>query len=253
MNKSLFTFLSLMIFTALIHGQTPGNLTVTATTSTAGGNYAPKNIVAIWIEDDQGNFVKTLLAYAATRKTHLNTWEASTTAAGSPFNVVDAITGATRSSHGTRTCTWNGTDVNGTVVPDGIYKVWMELTDKNATGNFSSFEFTKDTNAINITPFNVPSFASISITWEPVLTSVEDQSPGNFIRVFPNPTLGTFMVKAEKLERVQVRNATGALLIEQESPGIDLAGQPDGIYYVKIITGRGSVVKKVLKQSKSSR
>jgi nitronate monooxygenase len=56
-------------------------------------------VVAIWVEDNQGNFVKTLLAYAQNRKTHLNTWEASTTAAGIPFNTVDAITGATKTSH----------------------------------------------------------------------------------------------------------------------------------------------------------
>ena len=250
MKKTIFTILLLTMAAALIHGQTPGNLTVTATTSTAGGNFAPKNIVAIWIEDDQGNFVKTLLAYAATRKTHLNTWEASTTAFGSPFNVVDAITGATRSNHGTRTCTWNGTDVDGTVVPDGTYKVRMELTDKNATGNFSSFEFTKDTIALNITPFNVPSFGSISIIWDPILTSVKDQTLDNRIQVFPNPSAGNFKVRGENITWIEVRNAAGALLFEQESPFLDLTMQPDGIYYVKISSGRGSVVKKVLKQSK---
>ena len=123
--------------------QTEGTLNVSAATSAAGGNYAPKNIVAIWVEDNQGNFVKTLLAYAQARRTHLNTWEASTTAAGSPFNAVDAITGATKTSHATRTCTWNGTDVNGALVADGTYRLRMELTDKNATGNFSTFTFIK--------------------------------------------------------------------------------------------------------------
>jgi len=77
---------SLVLITGIYaKAQILGTLTVSTTTSNAGGNYAPRNIVAVWIEDEQGNWVKTLLAYAATRKTHLNTWEASTTAAGSPF------------------------------------------------------------------------------------------------------------------------------------------------------------------------
>jgi hypothetical protein len=137
MKKSILTSVIILLTVSWINAQTDGVLNVTATTSSAGGNYAPKNIVAIWIEDDQGNFVKTLLAYAQNRKTHLNTWEASTTAAGSPFNTVDAITGATKTSHGTRTCSWNATDINGAIMPDGTYKVWFELTDKNSTGNFS--------------------------------------------------------------------------------------------------------------------
>ena len=47
---------------------TPGTLHVTTLTSAAGGNYAPRNIVAVWVEDSNGVFVKTLLAYANTYK-----------------------------------------------------------------------------------------------------------------------------------------------------------------------------------------
>jgi hypothetical protein len=65
-------FVSLFSLTEL--AQTTGDLVVTTTTtSEAGGNYAPRNIVAIWIENDQGEFVKTLLAFAQNRKSHLNT------------------------------------------------------------------------------------------------------------------------------------------------------------------------------------
>ncbi len=126
-----------------LSAQTTGKLDVSVTTSSTGGNYAPRNIVAIWIEDESGNFVKTLLAYAEKRIQHLNTWEKATNAKGSMYNRTDAITGATKSSHGTRTCSWNGTDYNKNLVADGKYFVCMELTDKNSTGNFSKFEFTK--------------------------------------------------------------------------------------------------------------
>ncbi len=96
------------LYAGIISAQTNGTLAVSVTTSSAGGNYAPRNIVAIWIEDSSGKFVKTLLAYANSRKNHLETWKTSTTTAGSAYNTTDAISGATQTSHATRTCSWNG-------------------------------------------------------------------------------------------------------------------------------------------------
>lgn len=138
-------------------------LYVTAITSTAGGNYSPRNIVAIWVTDNSGKFVKTLTFYAAQRKTDLTNWVAA-----SGFNTTDAVTGATRTSFGTITAKWNGTNTSGTVVADGTYNVCMELTDKGGTGNYSQFAFTKGASELNFTPANVSSFSSISIKWMPL-------------------------------------------------------------------------------------
>jgi hypothetical protein len=247
MKKFILASILVLLAISKIKAQTSGTLTVSATTSSAGGGYAPKNIVAIWIEDEQGNFVKTLLAYAQNRKTHLNTWEASTTAAGSPFNTVDAITGATRTSHSARTCTWNATDVNGTVVPDGIYKVRMELTDKNSTGNYSTFTFTKDTNQVSLTPSNVPSFSSISINWVPLLTGIGDNILSENYRIYPNPTSGVFTISGENISEVQIRNVAGDLIYGGISTVINLNNQPDGIYLVKITADKGTITRKIFK------
>jgi hypothetical protein len=247
MKRSILTILLFLAATSWINAQTSGTLTVTATTSSAGGNFAPKNIVAVWIENEQGNFVKTLLAYAQTRKTHLNTWEASTTAAGSPFNTVDAVTGATKTSHATRTCTWDGTDINGTLVPDGTYKVRMELTDKNSTGNYSTFTITKDTNPENQTPANVPSFSSISINWEPVLTNIGDNAFTESYKIQPNPTTGIISITGENIREIQISNISGALIYRSQSPSADISHQPDGVYLVKITTDKGTVIKKIFK------
>lgn len=247
MKKSILTSLLVLLTASWISAQTSGNLTVVATTSSAGGNYAPKNIVAIWIEDEQGIFVKTLLAYAQNRKTHLNTWEASTTAAGSAFNTVDAVTGATKPSHATRSCTWNGTDINGTLVPDGMYKVRMELTDKNSTGNFSTFSFTKDTSTQNLTPGNVPSFSSISINWDPLPVGIGDHSFVERYNIQPNPTTGMFAISGENVREVQVMNLSGVLVCHSNSTLVDISLQPDGIYLVKIMTDKGTITRKVFK------
>jgi hypothetical protein len=249
MKNICSSIIILLTFSLSTLAQTPGILTITATTSSAGGNYAPRNIVAIWIEDDQGNFVKTLMAYAQNRRTHLNTWEASTTAAGEPFNTVDAITGPTRNSHNTRTCTWDGTDVESNIVGDGTYFVWMELTDKNGTGNFSSFSFSKGLMVVNLNPLNVPSFSSISINWEPIFTSVENNHPETNVSLYPNPTSGIVVLKGENITEVQVRNASGRLIPQKDILRVDISDQPEGIYFLKITTEDGAVSKKIMKNS----
>ncbi len=145
---------------------TPTNttgLTVSVVTTSAGGSYAPKHVVAIWIENNAGQFVKTLTVYAKTKASYLTNWETS-----SGGNSIDAVSGATQNTHGTIYGSWNGTDAKGITAPDGTYRVCMELTDKNSTGNFSYFTFTKGPNKETKTPPNEPSFSSISIKWVPL-------------------------------------------------------------------------------------
>ena len=160
----------LVVFAALAIGCNTTNpptatsgLIVSTVTSGTGGSYAPKNVVAIWIENSSGTFIKSLTVYAAERKYDLTNWGSS-----SNENTTDAVTGATRSGFGTISGVWDGTDVKGNVVPDGTYNVCMELTDKSTTGNFSTFSFTKGATAQTLTPANVPSFSNISIKWLPL-------------------------------------------------------------------------------------
>jgi len=249
MKKSSLVLCALFAFTIISHSQTSGILSVTVTTNNAGGNYAPKNVVSIWIEDEAGNFVKTLLAYAQNRKTHLNTWEASTTAAGSAFNTVDAITGPTKSSHGTRTCTWDGMNFIGEDVPDGTYNVWMELTDKNSTGNFSSFSFLKGEDSQTITPFNVPSFESIIISWEPfIFPGIDNEEVANKYKVFPVPASHKLSVTGDDINKIEIADINGTILYSNISTIIDLSKLTNGTYFVIIHTDNQTIKKKIIKQ-----
>lgn len=142
--------------------KTAGSLSVSTLTSPAGGKYAPSHVLAIWVETSKGTFVKSLLVYAQKRKDYLTNWLASSSKSNT-----DAVTGATLTSHAIRTCSWDGTDTSGIVVGDGAYRVCMELTDKNATGNFSIVGFTKGTAADKQSPANVTCFSSLAIQWTP--------------------------------------------------------------------------------------
>lgn len=183
--KKLFLIAFAILNILYSFGQTSGELSVNVSTSQFGGRYAPRHIVAIWVEDESGNFVKTLVAYAQRYITHLNTWEASTNNAGSMYDRTDATTGATRNTHSPISTLWDGTNFTGSDVPDGNYRVCMELTDQNATGNYSYFNFTKGVVRQELFPANVPSFSSISIIWAPDIVlntppTATITSPANF-------------------------------------------------------------------------
>lgn len=78
MKKIFIVLCVLMLSLVSVMAQTDGKLTVTATTSkTSSPEYSPKNIVAIWIEDNSGKFVQTILAYADERKQYLKAWKTS--------------------------------------------------------------------------------------------------------------------------------------------------------------------------------
>jgi PKD repeat protein len=146
--------------TILISG---GELTFSVRTVTQNGTYAPKHVLAIWVED-AGGFVKTRKAMANQRKQYLYTWKAA-----SNYNVVDAITGPTLTSHQTHTVSWNCTDLNGGIVPDGEYTIWVEFTEKHAQGPLYSINFTKGPNAQSITPPDQTYFKDIQLEFVPLV------------------------------------------------------------------------------------
>lgn len=169
---STATLLAVLLMTSFKTGEdekpgdqranTAGVVTFTATTSNPGGTYNPKHVLAIWVEKN-GVFVKTRKAMANARKQYLYMWHAS-----SNYNVVDAITGSTLTSHQTHTVSWDCTDVNGNVVDDGDYTVILEFTDKHAQGPYVQVTFTKGTEPVTLNPANQTYIKNISLTYTPM-------------------------------------------------------------------------------------
>jgi hypothetical protein len=248
LNRVIVLLFLLIFGNVFLSAQTVGYLTVATTTSSAGGNYSPRNIVAIWVEDGSGNFVKTLMAYANTRKTHLNNWQASTTNAGSAYNVVDAISGPTLSSYGQRICVWNGKDFRGNLMADGTYTIKMELTDKNATGNISSFPFVKGPNAQHQTPTDVPSFSNIDLDWKLGVVGISEPELESALQLYPNPTSGFVHMGDDQIISVEVYTLQGSLVLKTSANEIDLSSQADGVYLLRVETTQGFEIKKIIKK-----
>jgi len=147
-----------------IKATSSGELSFTVRTVTQNGNFAPKHVLAIWIEDTDG-FVKTRLRMANQRKQYLYTWVAA-----SNYNVVDAITGSTLTSHQTHTVSWDCTDLDGEIVPDGDYVVWVEFTEKHAQGPLYSITFTKGSEPQSFTPADETYFKDIELEFTPFVS-----------------------------------------------------------------------------------
>lgn len=252
MKKLYFTLLGILFVSMIVNAQTSGTLSVSVYTSNTGNGaeYKPKNIFAIWIEDSNGSFVKTLMAYADERKSHLTYWKASTAVAGSIYNRVDAITGATLANHNTRIASWDGTDYNQVDVNDGTYTVRMELTDKDITGNSSSFDFIKGNAEEVLAPANEPSFSDISIHWEPLVSSTNKMITSNLnISVFPNPTDAKILIKGVEVVSIDVLSIDGTLLLSSHHTNeINIAHLTSGIYILKINAIEGVAFEKVIKE-----
>jgi len=95
---------------------------------------AASNQFAVWVENAQGQYVKTLYATRWTanggwqrRPTSIPIWVNRAALAEMPQAQVDAVSGATGQT-GNRVFAWDGTDRNGNPVPPGNYVVYVEGT-----------------------------------------------------------------------------------------------------------------------------
>jgi hypothetical protein len=131
---------------------------------------------------------------------------------------------------------------------NGDYKVRMELTDKNATGNIASYTFTKGATAQKLTPADVPSFSSVTINWSTSVTALNPElTQSNAIVVYPNPGNGVFTVLGENIISLKVTSLSGKVVCTSEIPVFDISNQPQGIYFVSVKIDQTTVVKKIIK------
>lgn len=167
--------------------QTSGTMTFSVKTVTYSAPYSPRHILAIWIADANGTWVKTrkrMYQNTAYRQ-YLTNFKNAT---NSTYDATDAVTGATLQSHQTHTVTWDGKNVSGNLVPDGTYRVYIEFTSANATGKLYYCEFTKGPDAFTLTPSNQTYFQDISVSWTPAATLAENKDlKTENVTCFPNP------------------------------------------------------------------
>lgn len=94
---------------------------------------AGSNQFAVWIEDADGNLVKTIAVtqYTSTggwrlRKSSLSHWQEIADPLHMSMEEIDAVSGATPRQSGTYRVIWDFTDDDGNPVPDGTYVCKLE-------------------------------------------------------------------------------------------------------------------------------
>lgn len=171
---------------------------------------------------------------------------------------MDAITGATISSHQSHTINWNGKDVTGSIVPDGDYTIRVEFTEKHGQGPLASFTFTKGTSMVHLTPADQTNYKDIVVDWAPeTVSSTADISLNDF-SVFPNPAKefvdievpfkGNFKMQLTSISGQVFEENSFYSQLENSKHQIDVSQLPAGLYLLSIRTEKAVWVKKLVVQ-----
>lgn len=128
------------------------------------------------------------------------------------------------------------------------------------SGNYvqQSFSITGFPNSFNYA-FNFTSNSSLNssgVYLDDILltgdqnTAINELDLANSISIYPNPTNGIFSVEADNMESIEITSITGEiikqLVVNNNKTTIDLTSFSSGIYFAKIITDKGSAIKKIV-------
>lgn len=91
-----------------------------------------------------------------------------------------------------------------------------------------------------------PVLATVSVTNNGISESENIANGG--VKLYPNPTSGRIMVDADGLQKVEVVDAVGRVLVSQTDGNVDMSRFARGVYTVRVMASGIVTVKKVMKQ-----
>lgn len=239
----LFIVINVGLTISSAYSQTAGTLTFSCNTTAPNGTWGTKHVLAVWLENTASPtvFIKTKAKYG-NQDDHLTFWTVK-----SGKNLVDAVTGSTLASYNTVSVTWNGTNIAGTVVPDGTYNIYIEMgwgSNKTADHSVTSFTFTKGASSQHLTPTGTANYSNVVIDWATIATLIGTTENFDNICVYPNPSTGLVNINFNRelnAASLIVVNSLGKTVISErnikipEGPEfIDLSAYPNGMYFITI-------------------
>jgi hypothetical protein len=268
----LACIIAIVSFAASVSAQTAGTLTFTYNQpqpTNPALNAGIKNVLAVWIENNTGTFIKTKYRFVGTStKDHLPTWAVKSggvlsNATTTTCNTTDATTGATCTSTTTTTgvspvgairpTAFGTKTTNGTTVADGVYKVWIESSwvdsGSNNHNEIISFSFTKGPTAVHLTPAGDTYINTVVIDWVPSPLSVEDVNKEPVVVIYPVPSTGVFNLDMKnELNSIKVFDLLGQTVYSEDNlqntfvttKSIDLSGVANGNYIISLTNDNGT-------------
>jgi len=214
---SLAAVFGIMSLGSVAKAQTAGSANINVTINDLGAGSGSRHYCVVWVTKSDNTYILPLWKQGNATwngsssggngiwTQHLATFHAQQLAVASTANppaAPDGYTSTTATSYaatspspptaGTASnpinITWNGKDSNGTLMPDGNYKFWIEYaedagTHNTDTGGLASFTWTKGPSSFTPSPATLanqgtvgsPSggfnFTNISVVWTPSVTA----------------------------------------------------------------------------------
>lgn len=225
-----FSLLFIPLFYAFCAFAQP-EATVSLTTVSYGGEFAPKSCFAMWVTDTAGHYIRTINYQGnnyAMYLTHCNTAAADSDSA----QLDDGVSGVSLNVHNWEYAApsttmkripfvWDCTDQEGNLVPNGTYFVNVEFTEDNDTGKFMQFAFEKGDDDVTYTRENVDTdpgkwFTDVSVAFK---------SGSGAVGIDSNQQAFDFIVYNEGNSKITVsEEGTGKQI--DEIKAYDITGRP---------------------------
>lgn len=137
----------------------------------------------------------------------------------------------------------------GTVSGGGTFTSGQQTTISATPKNGYRFVRWNDNNTQNPRTITVTGNATYTAYFEATGTNAIDDVDATNVRLYPNPTSGMLTVDIEGLQKVEVIDAVGRIIISQNNgTHVDMSRLNNGIYSVRITVDGKTIVKKVAKQ-----
>lgn len=135
-----------------------------------------------------------------------------------------------------------------------------EVSDPEGSNGFIAFQIRSDTNLqlgdyINNTAniyfdFNDPILTNTVRTTVVAPLSILEVNLANSVFVYPNPTSELITIHASEgitVERARIYSIIGAEVLDTDQKKINTSTLSEGIYFIEIVTDKGSVTKRIIK------
>ena len=152
------------------------------------------------------------------------------------------------------TVTVNGITLTANATGNVSYQ-WVNCNNGNANiPGETNQSFTATANGSYAVIITSPSCSATSSCHTITTVGINDQVLGKSVRLYPNPARDHLFVECNgiQIQRIEIMDFTGKVIgqirMNGQQAAIDLTGKVKGFYLIKLITNKGTIIKKIIKE-----
>lgn len=136
----------------------------------------------------------------------------------------------------------------GTVTGGGVFEEGSEITISATPNNGYRFVRWNDNNTDNPRTIVCEGNATYTAYFELIPTTGINDVNAADVKLFPNPTSGNLYVEVEGLQKVEIIDAVGRVVLSQNNGTVNMSNLANGIYTVRVSANGTTSIKKVVKK-----